>query len=129
MKSRKLIKNDNGIYNIVWFGSCGKDENNNKISAENYSEKQEGVRDDLIQRLTLIKGELWYRKSYGLPLLDKIKSKGIFDSIIIDIILSHPDVVRLLEYTSTLTDKTYSFDFKVQTIYSDKDFIEIIHKV
>lgn len=90
------------------------------IKASNYSTLQEGVRDSLIARLSVIKGELWYRSSYGLPLLDKIKSKGIYDSIIVDYILSHPDVVNLESFNSKIDGHTYSFDCVINTIYNEK---------
>ena len=92
----------------------------NKSITLNYSEQQEGVRDSLIVRLSVIKGELWYRSSYGLPLLDKIKSKGIYDSIIVDNILSHPDVVNLESFNSKIDGHTYYFDCVVNTIYNEK---------
>lgn len=92
----------------------------NTIKASNYSEQQEGVRDSLIARLSVIKGELWYRSSYGLPLLDKIKSKGIYDSMIVDGILSHPDVVNLESFNSKIEGHTYYFDCVINTIYNEK---------
>lgn len=88
-----------------------------------YSSKQEGVRDSLIPRLGIIKGELWYRKSYGLPLLDKIKSKGIFDSIIVGYIMDHPDVVGLNEFTSKLEGHSYKYDCKINTIYNEETIL------
>ena len=88
-----------------------------------YSSKQEGVRDSLIPRLGIIKGELWYRKSYGLPLLDKIKSKGIFDSIIVGYIMDHPDVVGLDEFTSKLDGHSYKYDCKINTIYNEETIL------
>jgi hypothetical protein len=95
--------------------------------AYNYSSKQQGVRDSLIARLGIIKGELWYRKSYGLPLLDKIKSKGIFDSIIVGYIMDHPDVIGLNEFTSKLDGHSYKFDCKINTIYNEE--IELSNEI
>ena len=93
---------------------------NNKLTAENYSEEQKGVRDSLVQRLSIIKGELWYKASYGLPLTEKVKNKGIYDSIIISIITSHPDVVNISYYNSVVENKTYYLDFIVYTIYNQE---------
>lgn len=85
---------------------------------KNYSIKQEGVKDSLIQRLSVLKGELWYKYSYGLPLLDKIRNKGIYDAIILDIINDHPDVTGVSIFKSTLINHTYNFSFTATTIYN-----------
>ena len=68
----------------------------------NYADKQEGVSYSLIQRLSILKGELWYRINYGLPLLDKVRSGAILDSVIINIILSHPDVTNITKFQSSI---------------------------
>ena len=38
---------------------------------ENYGKEKEAIIDSLTQRLSVIKGELWYNVSAGLPLLEK----------------------------------------------------------
>lgn len=91
----------------------------NAIKAENYAKEQHGVACSLIQRLSVIKGELWYKSSYGLPLMDKIKNKGIYDSIIINIINSHPDVRRIEYFNSSVENHSYVFNFIVNTIYNE----------
>lgn len=127
MKCRALVPNKDPKdpkkilkQNIVWFGSCGKDEFGNKLPYENYATKQEGVAASLIQRLSVIKGELWYKASYGLPLMEKIKNKGIYDSIIINIISSHPDVIRIIDFDSKVLDRKYSLNFTVYTTYKEE---------
>lgn len=85
---------------------------------KNYSINQEGVKDSLIQRLSVLKGELWYKYSYGLPLLDKIRNKGIYDAIVLDIITDHPDVTGISTFKSTLINHTYNFSFTATTIYN-----------
>lgn len=103
------------------------DKNSSKYKEEtiamNYSTRQEGVRDSLIARLDLIKGELWYRRSYGLPLLEKIKSKGIIDSIIINYIMDHPDVVNIEQFNSYFSEEDehkYVFDCTINTVYNEQ---------
>lgn len=104
---------------------------NNKLEAENYSEKQHGVRDSLIQRLSVIKGELWYKASYGLPLMEKIRNKGIYDSIIINIITTHPDIVNLSYFYSEIVKSyvtssgeilknAYVLEFTAYTAYNEE---------
>lgn len=92
---------------------------NYSLKADNYVGEQHGVAVSLIQRLSIIKGELWYKASYGLPLLDKIKNKGIYDSIIINIINSHPDVENIVYYNSKIENHSYIFNFIVRTIYGE----------
>lgn len=87
---------------------------------ENYDEKQWAVKSSLIQRLSIFKKELWYRFNYGLPLFEKIRNKGIFDAIIIDIIMSHPDVTNIISYNSVINGHNYAFTFSVMTVYSNE---------
>lgn len=86
----------------------------------NYSTGVRGVRDGLIPRLSVIKGELWYKMSYGLPLMEKIRSKGIYDSIIVRYITEYPDVTNLEEFSSNLDRHTYTFDSIINTVYGEK---------
>lgn len=86
---------------------------------QSYAEYQEGVASSLIQRLSVIKGELWYQINYGLPLFDKIKSKGIYDSTIIGIITNHPDVTDIEEFNSYVEKNVYYFNAKINTIYKE----------
>lgn len=96
------------------------------IKAENYATEQHGVAASLIARLSIIKGELWYKASYGLPLMDKIKNKGIYDSIIINIINEHPDVKNITYFNSSVENHKYIFNFIVNTIYSEEVEINYI---
>lgn len=85
----------------------------------NYAEKQEGVAYSLIQRLSIIRGELWYQINHGLPLLDKVRSGEVFDSVIIQIILRHPDVKNINDFQSSISNNhNYKFYAKVMTIYN-----------
>ena len=90
-----------------------------KKTDSNYAEKQEGVAYSLIQRLSVIKGELWYQINHGLPLLDKLRSGEVLDSVIIQIILSHPDVKNITDFQSSITkNHNYQFYAKIMTIYN-----------
>ena len=121
MKCRNLVRNSDGTYNIVWFGSYGKDENNKKLSAENYVSQSEAVQMSLIQRLAVIKNELWYNINYGLPLFDKIRNKAIMDAAIIKIINEHEAVRTLINYTSSVDQAThiYYFSALINTVYNE----------
>ena len=92
--------------NVVWFGSYGitadghsKFYNENDIH-DNFADKQQGVCDSLTQRLSVIRGELWYNINFGLPLLEKIESKIAIDAAISEIVLAHPDVEEIATFES-----------------------------
>lgn len=90
---------------------------------DNYSSEQQGVIDSLLQRLSVLKYELWYNYEYGIPLLDKVRNKGTIDSSVINVISEHPDVLTLVNYESEiLEDGTYSAYFIVSTIYGNIEF-------
>lgn len=120
MKTR--IIDENG--NIVWFGSIGKNEDgtskfiNNKKSS--YAEENEGIKSSLIQRLSVIRGELWYNVNKGIPLLEKQRSRGIIDSYIISTVLEHPDVISIIEFDSYIENNhIYKCDFKCSTKHGE----------
>ena len=76
--------------------------------ADSFVYQQEGVAADLTQRLSVLKNELWYQINYGLPLLDKIKSKAVVDASVLDVITSHPNVVRVSKFESQVLNRKYS---------------------
>ena len=122
MRCRRL-KKDNDVNNVVWFGSYGitadghsKFYNKNDIH-DNFADKQQGVCDSLTQRLSVIRGELWYNINFGLPLLEKIESKIAIDAAISEIVLAHPDVEEIETFESTKTLHNYSAKMKINTVF------------
>lgn len=124
MKCRRIKRDEQGVKHIVWFGSYGKnldgtakfyDSNVNQDSYgkddngkhNNYSDKQEAIKDSLTQRLSVIRGELWYNVSVGIPLFEKVKKKGVLDTYISIEILKHPDVEEVLEFKSDIINNHY----------------------
>lgn len=113
MKTRRVVRTNDGNYNTVWFGAKDvyTDEDGKKRTLfynendkhDNYAEGVEGVQSSLIQRLSIIRGELWYQVNYGLPLLDKIKNKSVMDASILEIITNHPQVKSVSSYISTVS--------------------------
>ena len=85
----------------------------------NYVEDTDAVVASLIQRLSIIKGELWYQVNYGLPLTDKQTGVNVFDLVIADIISSHPGVASLDKYTSKITGHTYYYSCQITSIFGD----------
>lgn len=74
---------------------------------ETFAKEQEGVACSLTQRLSLIKGELWYQINTGLPLFDKQATSTSFDSWIIQTIMQHPDVVSIKTFNSSVEKHKY----------------------
>ena len=86
---------------------------------DNYSDKQQGVVDSLTQRLSVIRRELWYDVDYGLPLLDKQKSKVAIDAFIGKTVLAHPDVDSIQDFDSKIINKVYTCSMKIITKYGE----------
>ena len=110
---------------VVWFGSYGKAadgsslfSNENNIH-DNFAEGQEGVADSLTQRLSVIEGELWYNVSFGLPLMEKIDSKIAIDAAVSQIVLSHPDVIDIIEFESSKSATRYYAKMKISTNFGE----------
>lgn len=108
--------------NVVWFGSIGKNENGTAIKADSFVSEQQSVSIGLTQRLSVIRKELWYKVSYGLPLFDKISSKTALDSFVTSTILAHPDVKDIVSFTSSVKNHAYSCKAEILSIYGPLDF-------
>lgn len=93
----------------------GHAEITSKENAKTFAEDEEAVRQYLLQHLCIIKNELWYNYTYGLPLTYKNISKAMIDAEAISIITSCPDVVDLIDFDSSLSNHNYTMSFKVDT--------------
>lgn len=102
----------NGTFTITHHAKFYKDDHSS------YATEQEGVATSLEQRLSVIKGELWYQINFGLPLLDKYKSKSIFDTTILDIITSHRGVKQVISFESSVKEHVYYFNCKILSIFN-----------
>ena len=126
MRTRTLQNNT-----VVWFGSYGLDKEKPVYAhdgsligyqakkAENFSNQQQGVRDSLVQRLSVLKGELWYKISFGIPLFDKVHSKTLIDTHVASVVTSHPDVQRIENFESSLQNHRYTCNMSIVTIYGN----------
>ena len=120
MRCRNSIDN-----NIVWFGSYGIEEDGKaKKVDENFVENEEAVAQSLKQKLSVIQGELWYHINYGLPLYNKVKSKGVLDAVILGILEDHPSVKKIINFKSSIVNHKYTFTFTVNTIYNKEIILE-----
>lgn len=88
-------------------------------SVSNYETGADGVADSLIQALSVIKGELWYRLNYGLPLFDKIRGTALLDMEILAIITNTPGVSTVSSFSSSVKNHTYTFSCQIQSIYGE----------
>ena len=63
---------------------------------------------------------LWTNINYGLPLLEKV-DKTIMDSVVIDILLTHPDVKSILKFVSKVENNVYKIeDLEILSIFNEK---------
>lgn len=88
-------------------------------TVNNYSENTDAVVDSLIQRLSVIKGELWYQVNFGMPLMEKLRGTTVLDMTIMDIITSHPGVAQLDSFTSSIKNHVYTFTGQIRSIYGN----------
>lgn len=103
---------------VVWFDSCGIDKETGKaIRAESFVDKESAVASSLTQRLSIIKNELWYRMKYGLPLFEKVTSKAYMDTVVINQVLEHPNVIRIVTFKSTIVDRKYHCELEILSEY------------
>ena len=111
--------------NIVWCKSYGIDEDGKaKKVDENFVENEKAVAQSLKQKLSVIQGELWYHINYGLPLYNKVKSKGVLDAVILGILEDHPSVKKIINFKSSIVNHKYTFTFTVNTIYNKEIILE-----
>lgn len=107
----KVERDSNNVVtkrHIVWFGSYGKNVDgtakffNQSNKHDNYGDTQVGLADSLTQRLNVLQNELWYAVNEGFPLWGNHKTAVVFDTYITSVVLSHPDVKSVVEFSSEL---------------------------
>lgn len=112
----------NGIFSISTSPSASNAEGKCTLTTSkllNYVEDTDAVVVSLIQRLSVIKGELWWQVNYGVPLTDKVRGTTLYDMVITDIITSHPGVASIQSYSSNLVGHTYTYTCTIKTIFGD----------
>lgn len=136
MRCRTMIEED-GKRNIVWFGSYGKNEDGTAKKAyvldqsedapkpgvqqanSNFSSDLQAIADDLTQKLSVMRGELWHSMNFGLPLLDKVKNKTLIDTAVADLVLKQKEVNSILSFGSYVSNHIYSCKLTIQTTLGD----------
>lgn len=114
MRCRNMIDG-----NVVFFGSYGLNLDGTAKKAPNYLDKQNAIALSLTQKLSVIKGELWYKVSYGLPLYEKNRRALLFDSFVGEVISKEPDVLNIIDFHSEVFNKIYSCKMKILTTYGE----------
>lgn len=128
MRVRRIVDEQAGTIRrraVVWFGSYGTNTDgtakfvdlNNKH--DNFSSENTMVRDCLIQRLSIIKHELWYNYQYGMPLVDDDTAKVTIDTFVMKTIQEHQDVLEITKFTSWLDKHNYHCDVKFTTVFGN----------
>lgn len=93
------------------------------VYTDAYVDAQDGVKSDLIQRLSLLQGELWFNNSAGLPLFFQKTNKALLDSRVMSTIMETPDVVEIISFDSYVNAKTkeYIVSFSVTTRFTSEE--------
>lgn len=84
-----------------------------------FSSDRQGIIDRLTQKLSVMRRELWYDVNYGLPILDKVKSKHIVDSSVLSIIDSDSEVISISEFNSNVDNHQYKCNLVINSIYGE----------
>lgn len=101
--------------NIAWFNSVGKNADGTAIKADSFVKDEVAIAISLEERLSILKGELWYDILYGLPLLDKAKTKVELDITVATIVENHPEVENIEEFVSEVKEHKYSCKLIINT--------------
>lgn len=114
MRMRNIVNNK-----VVIFGSLGKNPDGTAIKANNYVDDLEAVVASLRQKLQVLRGELWYSSSFGLPLFDKNKSKISLDLAISNMVLATKNVITILHFESEIVDRNYHAKIEIKTTFGE----------
>lgn len=90
-----------------------------KDSSNSFVDNQSAVATSLTQRLNIIRGELWYKVSFGLPLYEKISKKIEMDAAVLQIVNEHPDVISVNNFNSVIIKHTYSCSMTIKSKYGE----------
>lgn len=110
---------------VVWFGSSGINDDgtakfvSNANKHDNFASENDMVCDSLIQRLSVIRHELWYNYQYGMPLVDNDTSKVTVDTFVMSTIQQHQDVIEITSFTSFINKHDYHCDVKFTTRFGN----------
>ena len=90
-----------------------------KIEVKNFEENADAVINSLYQKLYTLKRELWYSVNFGMPLVEKNKSKVNIDSFILQTLSQQEGVRNILVFNSKVENGEYKCNMELDTIYGD----------
>ena len=113
MKCRNLYNNET----VVWFSSCGKNDDGTAMNVESFSSDIDAVTNSLNEKLRVMKTELWHSMNFGIPVLNKIKTKSLIDSEVIKIIMNTEGVISIDSFLSKVINNNYHCTVIINTRY------------
>lgn len=128
MRVRRLVTDNQTAKKerrIVWFGSYGTNTDgtarffNPNDKHDNFASGNTWVKDSLIQRLSVIKHELWYNYQYGMPLVDDGTARVTIDAFVMETIQNHEDVLEITSFSSRIEGHEYHCDVGFTTTFGD----------
>lgn len=128
MKVRRLVTDNQTAKKerrVVWFGSYGTNTDgtarffNSNDKHDNFASGNTWVKDSLIQRLSVIKHELWYNYQYGMPLVDDGTARVTIDAFVMETIQNHEDVLEITSFSSRIEGHEYHCDVGFTTTFGD----------
>lgn len=128
MKVRRLVTDNQTAKKerrVVWFGSYGTNTDgtarffNPNDKHDNFASGNTWVKDSLIQRLSVIKHELWYNYQYGMPLVDDGTARVTIDAFVMETIQNHEDVLEITSFSSRIEGHEYHCDVGFTTTFGD----------
>lgn len=128
MRVRRIIDEKSGTSRkrtVVWFGSYGTNTDgtakfvSKTNKHDNFATENDMVKDCLIQRLSVIKHELWYNWQYGMPLVDDDVSKVMIDAFVIKTAQEHPNVLEVTEFKSWVEKHNYHCEINFTTTFGN----------
>lgn len=122
VKLKELYKYDHDENdNLIIFKASNKAKEDKNGVTNSYANGREAVSQSLIQRLSLLEGELYHYIRAGFPSFKKA-NKNILDSYVVKVILNHPEVKSISSYQSKVEDRIYYMNANIITIYGELDF-------
>lgn len=133
MRVRRLVADNQTAKSerrVVWFGSYGTNTDgtarfyNPDDKHDNFAEGNTFVRDSLIQRLSVIRHELWFNYQYGMPLVDDETSRVMIDAFVMETVQNHEDVIEVTSFSSYIKGHDYHCSISFSTTFGN-DTIEL----
>lgn len=104
-KNGKVVKYPKGVYDI-------------KDNKNSYATGKDAICQSVMQRLSLIQGELFHFMNLGLPSY-KVVNKSIVDSYVIKTCLEVKEVINIKDFNSVVENNNYKCSIVLNTNYGE----------